>query len=76
MNWKPINDDAKDGRSWALWCPDETPSLVVGCYYDLPLWQGWLYADEDLRDLRPGGVEPTHYAPIEAPEDETYGAQG
>ena len=71
MDWKRLDDEATDGRSWLLWCPSDTPQIVVGHFLACQAWEGWIFDDGALADIQPEGPEPTHYAPLPPPpEDE------
>lgn len=73
---KPIAEFTKrDGRRAMLFCPGEAPQHVEAVYRitkvdGIVQWEGWMFADEILRDICPmGPVGATHF--YELPTEST-----
>lgn len=69
MNWQPIETAPKDGT--AIWLFEATDWPVCGVYRVISgedfHWEGWLYADELLSEVKPDGLTPTHWMPLPEP---------
>ncbi len=74
--WQPIETAPKDGTPVLLFAPDDVPQIVVGYAYKHSSRADvfWIYMDEALANISPGGADPTHWMPLPTPpEDQSNG---
>jgi hypothetical protein len=60
--WMPIEAAPKDGRK--IWLFDPNDHQCVGYWFHCANWEGWMFADELLADVKPDGLTPTHWMPL------------
>lgn len=66
--WQPIETAPKDGTH--IWLFSNGDHQCAG-YWLITSgedyhWEGWIFADELLADVKPDGLDPTHWMPLPA----------
>ena len=77
-DWLPIESAPKDGTHLWLFSPDDHP--VSGYWLvtsgDDFHWEGWMFSDEILSEVKPDGLTPTHWRPLPPAPQAAMGAVG
>lgn len=62
--WRDVSTAPKDGTPiWAYWCDDQ----VRMQWLNTEGYHGWIFSDQDMPDMCPDPMPPTHWMPLPPP---------